>query len=73
MAKEWNRRRKLDKRSIRSKRKTITGLVNGDIIYTRLYDGTSSGKYSNIEVKDITKPKIIINLNNSNIQLNHVS
>ena len=45
------------------KEKTITGLVNGDIIYTRLYDGTSSGKYSNIEVKDITKPKIIINLN----------
>ena len=45
------------------KEKTITGLVNGDIIYTRLYDGTSSGKYSNIEAKDITKPKIIINLN----------
>ena len=41
------------------KEKTITGLVNGDIIYARLYDGVSSGKYANIEVADNTPPEII--------------
>ena len=41
------------------KEKTITGLVNGDIIYARLYDGVSSGKYTNIEASDNTPPEII--------------
>ena len=40
------------------KEKTITGLVNGDIIYARLYDGVSSGKYANIEVMDKIAPEI---------------
>ena len=40
------------------KEKTITGLVNGDIIYARLYDGISSGKYANIEVMDKIAPEI---------------
>ena len=40
------------------KEKTITGLVNGDTIYARLYDGVSSGKYANIEVLDNTPPEI---------------
>ena len=38
------------------KEKTITGLVNGDIIYVRLYDGTSSGKYADIKILDKVNP-----------------
>ena len=45
------------------KEKTITGLVNGDIIYARLYDGISSGKkYANIEVMDKIEPNATIKL-----------
>ena len=44
------------------KEKTITGLVNGDIIYARLYDGISSGKYANIEVMDNIDPTLIYKL-----------
>lgn len=40
------------------KEKTITGLVNGDTIYARLYDGVSSGKWANIEALDNTPPEI---------------
>lgn len=33
--------------------------IDGDVIYARLYDGVSSGKYANIEVADNTSPEII--------------
>ena len=51
------------------KEKTITGLVNGDIIYARLYDGTSSGKYANIEVMDKIEPSAIIKLSGTTIEV----
>ena len=51
------------------KEKTITGLVNGDIIYARLYDGTSSGKYANIEVMDKIEPNTTIKLSGTTIEL----
>ena len=51
------------------KEKTITGLVNGDIIYARLYDGTSSGKYANIEVMDKIKPNTTIKLSGTTVEL----
>ena len=50
------------------KEKTITGLVNGDIIYARLYDGTSSGKYANIEVMDNIEPNVTIELSGTTIE-----
>ena len=37
---------------------TIPNLVNGDIIYARLYDGVSSGDYANIETTDNKIPEI---------------
>ena len=46
MAKEWNREGSWTREASGVKEKTITGLVNGDIIYARLYDGISSGKYA---------------------------
>ena len=51
------------------KEKTITGLVNGDIIYARLYDGTSSGKYANIEVMDKIEPNTTIKLSGTTVEL----
>ena len=51
------------------KEKTITGLVNGDIIYARLYDGTSSGKYANIEVMDNIEPNATIKLSGTTIEV----
>ena len=51
------------------KEKTITGLVNGDIIYARLYDGTSSGKYANIEVMDKIEPNATIKLSGTTVEL----
>ena len=60
----------MDKRNIRSKKKkTITGLVNGDIIYARLYDGTSSGKYANIEVRDDIVPTATIKLSGTAVEI----
>ena len=50
------------------KEKTITGLVNGDIIYARLYDGTSSGKYANIEVMDNIEPTATIKLSGTTVE-----
>ena len=51
------------------KEKTITGLVNGDIIYARLYDGTSSGKYANIEVRDDIVPTATIKLSGTAVEI----
>ena len=51
------------------KEKTITGLVNGDIIYARLYDGTSSGKYANIEVRDDIAPTATIKLSGTAVEI----
>ena len=51
------------------KEKTITGLVNGDIIYARLYDGTSSGKYANIEVMDKIAPTATIKLSGTTVEI----
>ena len=51
------------------KEKTITGLVNGDIIYARLYDGISSGKYANIEVMDKIDPTATIKLSGTTIEV----
>ena len=51
------------------KEKTITGLVNGDIIYARLYDGTSSGKYANIEVRDDIDPTATIKLSGTAVEI----
>ena len=51
------------------KEKTITGLVNGDIIYARLYDGTSSGKYANIEVMDKITPTATIKLSGTAVEI----
>ena len=51
------------------KEKTITGLVNGDIIYARLYDGTSSGKYANIEVMDKIEPNATIKLSGTAVEV----
>ena len=51
------------------KEKTITGLVNGDIIYARLYDGTSSGKYANIEVMDKIEPNATIKLSGTTVEV----
>ena len=51
------------------KEKTITGLVNGDIIYARLYDGTSSGKYANIEVMDNIDPTATIKLSETAVEI----
>ena len=51
------------------KEKTITGLVNGDIIYARLYDGTSSGKYANIEVMDKIAPTATIKLSGTAVEI----
>ena len=51
------------------KEKTITGLVNGDIIYARLYDGTSSGKYANIEVMDKIEPTATIKLSGTTVEI----
>ena len=51
------------------KEKTITGLVNGDIIYARLYDGTSSGKYANIEVRDDIAPTATIKLSGTAVEV----
>ena len=51
------------------KEKTITGLVNGDIIYARLYDGTSSGKYANIEVMDKIAPTATIKLSGTTVEV----
>ena len=51
------------------KEKTITGLVNGDIIYARLYDGISSGKYANIEVMDNIEPNATIKLSGTTIEV----
>ena len=51
------------------KEKTITGLVNGDIIYARLYDGISSGKYANIEVRDDIVPTATIKLSGTAVEI----
>ena len=51
------------------KEKTITGLVNGDIIYARLYDGISSGKYANIEVMDKIEPNATIKLSGTTVEV----
>ena len=51
------------------KEKTITGLVNGDIIYARLYDGTSSGKNANIEVRDDIVPTATIKLSGTAVEI----
>ena len=51
------------------KEKTITGLVNGDIIYARLYDGTSSGKNANIEVRDDIAPTATIKLSGTAVEI----
>ena len=51
------------------KEKTITGLVNGDIIYARLYDGTSSGKNANIEVRDDIDPTATIKLSGTAVEI----
>ena len=51
------------------KEKTITGLVNGDIIYARLYDGISSGKYANIEVMDNIEPNATIKLSGTTVEV----
>ena len=51
------------------KEKTITGLVNGDIIYARLYDGTSSGKNANIEVRDDIDPNATIKLSGTTVEV----
>ena len=51
------------------KEKTITGLVNGDIIYARLYDGTSSGKNANIEVRDDIDPTATIKLSGTAVEV----
>ena len=51
------------------KEKTITGLVNGDIIYARLYDGVSSGKYANVEVIDNIKPNAEIKLSAKSVEI----
>ena len=51
------------------KEKTITGLVNGDIIYARLYDGISSGKYANIEVMDKIEPTATIKLSGTTVEI----
>ena len=51
------------------KEKTITGLVNGDIIYARLYDGISSGKYANIEVMDKIEPNATIKLSGTTVEI----
>ena len=52
------------------KEKTITGLVNGDIIYARLYDGISSGKkYANIEVMDKIEPNATIKLSGTAVEI----
>ena len=51
------------------KEKTITGLVNGDIIYARLYDGVSSGKYANIEVMDKIEPNATIKLSGTTVEV----
>ena len=51
------------------KEKTITGLVNGDIIYARLYDGISSGKYANIEVMDNIEPTATIKLSGTAVEI----
>ena len=51
------------------KEKTITGLVNGDIIYARLYDGISSGKYANIEVRDDIAPTATIKLSGTAVEI----
>ena len=51
------------------KEKTITGLVNGDIIYARLYDGTSSGKNANIEVRDDIVPTATIKLSETAVEI----
>ena len=40
---------------------TINGLKNGDTIYTRLTDGTYSGREIQIDIIDNTKPEIVIN------------
>ena len=50
------------------KEKTITGLVNGDIIYARLYDGVSSGDFANIEVADMEAPNVVINFNKTTLE-----
>ncbi len=51
------------------KEKTITGLVNGDIMYARLYDGISSGKYANIEVMDKIEPNATIKLSGTTVEV----
>ena len=51
------------------KEKTITGLKNGDIIYARLYDGTSSGKYANIEVMDKIEPNATMKLSGTAVEV----
>ena len=50
------------------KEKTITGLVNGDSIYARLYDGVSSGDFANIEVADMEAPNVVINFNKTTLE-----
>ena len=50
------------------KEKTITGLVNGDKIYARLYDGVSSGDFANIEVADMEAPNVVINFNKTTLE-----
>ena len=50
------------------KEKTITGLVNGDIIYARLYDGVSSGDYANVQVMDNEAPDVTIKLSATTIE-----
>ena len=51
------------------KEKTITGLVNGDSIYARLYDGVSSGDFANVEVADMEVPNATIKLSNTTVEV----
>ena len=50
------------------KEKTITGLVNGDKIYARLYDGVSSGDFANVEVADMEEPNVVIKFNETTLE-----
>ena len=51
------------------KEKIITGLVNGDIIYARLYDGVSSGEWANVQVMDNEAPNATIKLSNTTVEV----